>query len=175
MRGAMWAEHINDCGVAFTGAAAPFTARIGATARYACRSFPGERIDTMDRGGPGRIFVILGAVSGFLGVGAGAFGAHALKARLAPDLLAIFDTGARYQLVHALALLAVAWACERWPGAALRWAGWRFVAGTVLFSGSLYALALSGVRGLGAVTPVGGVAFLAGWALLAWAAWRAGR
>ncbi|HET9024328.1 MAG TPA: DUF423 domain-containing protein [Burkholderiaceae bacterium] len=122
-----------------------------------------------------RLFVILGALSAFIGVGAGAFAAHALKARLAPDLLAVFDTGARYQLVHALGLLAVAWACERWPGRPTRWAGWCFVAGTVLFSGSLYVLALSGARGLGAVTPFGGVAFLFGWGLLAWSAWRGGR
>lgn len=125
--------------------------------------------------GADRLFVIIGALSAFIGVGAGAFGAHALKARLAPDLLAVFDTGARYQLVHALALLAVAWACQRWPGSRAPWAGWCFVAGTLLFSGSLYALALTGVRSLGAVTPFGGVAFLAGWALLAWSAWRAGR
>jgi uncharacterized membrane protein YgdD (TMEM256/DUF423 family) len=129
----------------------------------------------MTRDGHERLFVILGAASAFIGVGAGAFAAHALKARLAPDLLAIFDTGARYQVIHALGLLAVAWACDRWRSPAARWAGWCFVAGTVLFSGSLYALALSGMRGLGAITPLGGVAFLLGWALLAWSAWRAGR
>lgn len=122
-----------------------------------------------------RLFVLLGALSAFIAVAAGAFGAHALKARLAPDLLTIFDTASRYQLMHALALFAVAWAGGRWPGRAVRWAGWSFVAGTLLFSGSLYALALTGVRGLGAITPLGGVAFLSGWALLAWSAWRAGR
>lgn len=120
-----------------------------------------------------RLFVILGAASAFIGVGAGAFAAHALKARLTPDLLAVFETGVRYQLVHALGLIAVAWACARWPGGPARWAGACFVAGTVLFSGSLYALALTGVRGLGAVTPFGGVAFLLGWLLLAWSAWKA--
>ena len=119
-----------------------------------------------------RTFAALGALSGFVGVAAGAFGAHALKARLAPDLLAVFHTGAQYQLYHALALLAAAWAASRWPGSAATAAGWLFVAGTVLFSGSLYALALSGVRALGAVTPLGGVAFLAGWACLGWAALR---
>ena len=129
----------------------------------------------MFRDGLDRLFVVLGALSAFVGVAAGAFGAHALKARLAPDLLAVFDTGARYQLIHAVGLLAVAWACTRWPQSPVRWAGWSFVLGTVLFSGSLYALALTGVRALGAVTPFGGVAFLAGWALLAWSAWRAGR
>jgi uncharacterized membrane protein YgdD (TMEM256/DUF423 family) len=117
-----------------------------------------------------RLFFSLGAISAFLSVAAGAFGAHALRARLSPELLAVFETGARYQMYHALGLLAVAWAISRWPGWAAQSAGWLFVAGTVLFSGSLYALALSGVRWLGAITPLGGVAFLAGWICLALAA-----
>jgi len=121
-----------------------------------------------------RLFVILGAASAFVGVTAGAFGAHALKSRLAPDQLAVFEVGVRYHLVHALALLAVAWACTRWPGSLANASGWSFVAGTVLFSGSLYLLALTGIRAFGAVTPVGGVLFLAGWLLLAAAAWRGG-
>jgi uncharacterized membrane protein YgdD (TMEM256/DUF423 family) len=99
-------------------------------------------------------------------------GPHALRSRLPADLLAVFETGVRYQMYHALALLAVAWGVERWASGAAVAAGWAFVAGIVVFSGSLYVLALSGVRWLGAVTPIGGVAFLAGWALLAWAAWR---
>ena len=119
-----------------------------------------------------RLFATLGAASGFVAVAAGAFGAHALRARLSAEMLAAFDVGARYQMFHALALLAVAWAVGRWPGPAASAAGWLFVAGTVLFSGSLYALALTGVRGLGAVTPVGGVAFLAAWVAVAWAAWK---
>ena len=119
-----------------------------------------------------RLFFALGALSAFVSVAAGAFGAHALRARLAPDLLVIFETGARYEMYHALALVAVAWAAQRWPGPATSAAGWLFVAGTLLFSGSLYVLALSGVRAIGAVTPFGGVAFLAGWALLAYAAVR---
>jgi len=119
-----------------------------------------------------RIFAALGAASGFVGVAAGAFGAHGLKARLTPELLAVFDTAARYQMIHALALLAVAWAIGRWPGRAAVASGWCFVAGTLIFSGSLYLLALTGVRGLGAITPVGGVLFLCGWLLLALAAWR---
>jgi uncharacterized membrane protein YgdD (TMEM256/DUF423 family) len=119
-----------------------------------------------------RLFLALGAASAFLAVAAGAFGAHALRARLPPDLLAVFETGARYQMYHALGLVAVAWAATRWPGTATAAAGWLFVAGTVLFSGSLYALTLTGVRALGAVTPLGGVAFLAGWAALAYAALR---
>jgi uncharacterized membrane protein YgdD (TMEM256/DUF423 family) len=121
-----------------------------------------------------RTFLALGALSAGISVAAGAFGAHALKARLSPDLLAIFETGARYQMYHALGLVAAAWAASRGPAAhgAAAWAGWLFVLGTVLFSGSLYALALSGVRALGAVTPLGGVAFLAGWIALAVAAAR---
>ena len=121
-----------------------------------------------------RIFAALGAASGFVGVAAGAFGAHGLKARLTPELLAVFDTAARYQMIHALALLAVAWAIARWPGRAAVASGWCFVAGTLIFSGSLYLLALTGVRGLGAITPVGGVLFLCVWLLLALAAWRGG-
>jgi uncharacterized membrane protein YgdD (TMEM256/DUF423 family) len=119
-----------------------------------------------------RTFLGIGALSGLVAVAAGAFAAHGLKARLGPDLLAVFETGARYQMVHALGLAAVAWAASRFPGAAAAWAGWLFLAGTVLFSGSLYLLALTGARWLGAVTPLGGVAFLGGWAALAWAAWR---
>ncbi|HSB25627.1 MAG TPA: DUF423 domain-containing protein [Burkholderiaceae bacterium] len=119
-----------------------------------------------------RVFFSVGCAFGFLGVALGAFAAHALKARLAPELLATFETGVRYQLIHALALLAVAWAHSRWPGRVLTSGGWLFVAGTLLFSGSLYALSLTGVRGLGAITPFGGVAFLAGWLCLAWAPWR---
>lgn len=117
-----------------------------------------------------RLFFSLGAGSAFIAVAAGAFGAHALRARLSPELLAAFETGARYQMYHALGLLAVAWAASRWPGALAQAAGWLFLAGTVLFSGSLYALALSGVRWLGAITPLGGAAFLAGWICLALAA-----
>ncbi|MFL5403591.1 MAG: DUF423 domain-containing protein [Gemmatimonadales bacterium] len=113
-----------------------------------------------------RLFFSLGASSAFIAVGAGAFGAHALRARLAPASLAIFETAARYQMYHALALLAVAWASARWPGTLTVWAGWLFVSGTVLFSGSLYALGLTGVRWLGAITPLGGVAFLTGWLCL---------
>ena len=119
-----------------------------------------------------RLFATLGAVSAFVAVAAGAFGAHALRARLSPDLLAVFETGARYQMYHALGLFVVAWAASRWPGAWPVRAGWLFLAGTVLFSGSLYALALSSIRWLGAITPLGGLAFLAGWLCLALAASR---
>ncbi|HKU61473.1 MAG TPA: DUF423 domain-containing protein [Gemmatimonadales bacterium] len=119
-----------------------------------------------------RIFAALGALSALLAVAAGAFGAHALRARLPADLLAVFETGARYQMYHALALMAVAWMVTRWPGPWPVRAGWLFLAGTVLFSGSLYLLALTGVRWLGAITPLGGAAFLAGWLCLAMGASR---
>jgi uncharacterized membrane protein YgdD (TMEM256/DUF423 family) len=122
-----------------------------------------------------RVFFALGSVSAFLAVALGAFGAHALKNSLAPDLLAVFETGVRYQMYHALGLLAVGWACTQWPGTVVNVGGWLFVAGTLLFSGSLYALALSGERWLGAVTPVGGLAFLGGWLCLAWGAWSGTR
>jgi len=119
-----------------------------------------------------RLFILLGSLSAFLAVGLGAFGAHALRSRLAADLLAIFEVGVRYQMYHALALLAVGFAYARWPSSFVAAAGWGLVAGTVLFSGSLYALAFTGVRGWGAVTPFGGLAFLAGWLCLAWGCWR---
>jgi uncharacterized membrane protein YgdD (TMEM256/DUF423 family) len=119
-----------------------------------------------------RLFFALGAISGFIAVALGAFAAHGMKSRLDAVMLATFETGVRYQMYHALALLAVAWGCTRWPGSAVNAAGWLFIAGTVLFSGSLYALSLTGARGLGVVTPFGGLAFLAGWLCLAWAAWK---
>ncbi len=121
-----------------------------------------------------RVFAVLGAASAFLAVAAGAFGAHSLKARLTAEALVTFETAARYQMYHALALLAAAWAVTKWPGGLASSAGWLFVLGTVLFSGSLYALALGGARWLGAITPLGGVAFLAGWLCLGLAVLRAG-
>ena len=120
-----------------------------------------------------RFFVVVGSISALIGVAAGAFGAHALKTRVAPDLLAVFDTASRYQLIHALALLVVGWACVRWPAKAVHWAGIAFLIGTVFFSGGLYAFALSGVRAFAVLAPLGGVALLCGWALLAWGVWRA--
>ena len=120
-----------------------------------------------------RLFFALGSVSALIAVALGAFAAHGLKSRLEPAMLATFETGVRYHMYHALALLAVGWACTRWPGTAAHASGWLFVAGTVLFSGSLYASSLTGVRWLGAITPVGGLAFLAGWLCLAWTAWKA--
>lgn len=120
-----------------------------------------------------RIFLGVGAVSAGLAVALGAFAAHGLRGRLSPEALQTFETGARYHMYHALALLAVAWAVTRWPGTAVTAAGWLFIAGTLLFSGSLYLLAITGVRALGAITPIGGFAFILGWLALAWAAWGA--
>ena len=117
-----------------------------------------------------RTFLLLGAIFGFLGVALGAFGAHALRARLSPEMLAVFETGVRYQMYHTLALLITGLVMARIDGWLFHVAGWCFVAGIVIFSGSLYALALSGVTILGAITPIGGLAFLAGWACLAIAA-----
>ncbi|MCH7564523.1 MAG: DUF423 domain-containing protein [Gemmatimonadetes bacterium] len=115
-----------------------------------------------------RLFALAGAKLALLGVVLGAFGAHALRERLSPEDLAIFETGVRYQMYHALALFAVAWAASRWPGTAVNAAGWMFIVGVLIFSGSLYALVLTDTRWLGAITPVGGVALILGWALLAW-------
>lgn len=111
-----------------------------------------------------RGFAAAGAFSAFIGVAAGAFGAHALRATLPPALLGAFETGVRYQLIHAVGLLGCAWALGHTRAA--RAAAWLFIAGTVLFSGSLYALALTGVTRLGMITPFGGLALLAGWLVL---------
>jgi uncharacterized membrane protein YgdD (TMEM256/DUF423 family) len=118
-----------------------------------------------------RLFFVVGCVSAAVAVTLGAFGAHGLRGRLVPDMLMTFEIGVRYQMYHALGVLAVGLALSRWPSSALALAGWLFIAGTVVFSGSLYALALTGQRWLGAVTPIGGAAFIAGWIVLAWAMW----
>ena len=120
-----------------------------------------------------RLTLVLGAAFMFVAVALGAFGAHALKGRLTPDMTSVWQTAVQYHAWHALALLALGLLMLHFPErAGLGLAGWLFVAGIVLFSGSLYVLALTGVRGLGAVTPFGGVAFLAGWATLVWAVAR---
>ena len=111
---------------------------------------------------------LLGAVAGFLGIASGAFGAHALKARLPAELLAVWKTAVEYQLYHALALLLVGLLAAQRPGVGYGAVMVCFALGILLFSGSLYAYALSGVRSLGMITPIGGLLFLAGWALLAW-------
>lgn len=119
-----------------------------------------------------KYWILLGALNGFLAVAAGAFGAHGLKARVSPEMLTVFETAARYHMYHALALLAVGWVASQAPSGAVNGAGWCFLAGIVVFSGSLYLLTFTGLRWLGAITPVGGTALLAGWVLLAIAALR---
>jgi uncharacterized membrane protein YgdD (TMEM256/DUF423 family) len=120
-----------------------------------------------------RIFVLLGSLSAFLGVALGAFGAHGLKTRVTPEMLTVWQTGVQYHLVHALGLVLIGILCELMPGVSLiRNAGWMLLAGSVLFSGSLYIMVLSDIRALGMITPFGGLAFLIGWLLLAIAAWQ---
>ncbi|USG64574.1 DUF423 domain-containing protein [Brevibacillus ruminantium] len=120
-----------------------------------------------------RIFLLLGAINGFLSVALGAFAAHGLKQKLDEYAIGIFQTGVTYQATHALALIAVAVLIKLFPGSStLNWAGWCFFIGIILFSGSLYALSLTNVKVLGAITPFGGVLFLIGWALLAIQAWK---
>ena len=115
-----------------------------------------------------KLFVCLGSISALLGVALGAFGAHGLKTRVAPELLTTWNTGVHYHLVHALGLILIGILCQMLPEVPLvRTAGWFIVSGTILFSGSLYVLVLSNIRGFGMITPLGGVAFLFGWLLLA--------
>lgn len=121
-----------------------------------------------------KTFAVLGGLLGGLAVAAGAFGAHALRAQLDARMLEVFETAVRYQMYHALALLAVAWLCRETTGMAAPVAGWAFLLGILLFSGSLYAMVFTGVRALGAVTPIGGVAFMVGWVALAVAAMNLG-
>jgi uncharacterized membrane protein YgdD (TMEM256/DUF423 family) len=119
-----------------------------------------------------RIFLTLGAINAFLCVALGAFGAHGLKQKLTTDMLAVYQTGVQYHFYHALGLVAVGLVLLYFPKSRLVvLSGWLMLAGIVLFSVSLYALSLTGIRGLGAITPLGGVAFLSAWAMLAYAAW----
>lgn len=119
-----------------------------------------------------QLFFAFGSGFAALGVIAGAFGAHALKTHIAPDMLMTFEVGVRYQIYHALGLIAVAWAASQWNSQLISVAGWLFVAGIVIFSGSLYILSLTGIRWMGAITPIGGLAFILGWLSLAWMAVR---
>lgn len=114
------------------------------------------------------MFAVIGALWAMAAVVFGAFGAHALKNRLDPTMLETVETGVRYQMYHALGLFAVAWATTQYASAALQASGWLMFTGSVIFSGSLYVLAISGTRWWGAVTPIGGIAMILGWALLAW-------
>lgn len=119
-----------------------------------------------------RLFFVLGSASALLAVALGAFGAHGLKGRIPSELLDAFEVGVRYQMFHSLALLAVAWAWSRWPRVEVTAAGWLFLTGMILFSGSLYLLSLTGVRWIGMITPIGGVALILGWLSLAWGVWQ---
>jgi uncharacterized membrane protein YgdD (TMEM256/DUF423 family) len=122
-----------------------------------------------------KLFFTIGSISAGIGVALGAFGAHSLKSSVAQELLAIFETAVRYQMYHSLGLMATALAISLQNGNTTKGfeiAGWCFMGGIVLFSGSLYALALTGLRWFGAITPLGGVAFIAGWAMLAWSGWK---
>jgi uncharacterized membrane protein YgdD (TMEM256/DUF423 family) len=121
-----------------------------------------------------RTFFLIGSLLGSLSVALGAFGAHALRDRIEASLLANYQTGVSYMFYHTLALFIVVLALTRWPGSSQAvWAGWLFLIGIVFFSGSLFVMAFTGMRWLGAITPIGGVAFIAGWLLLAWTAWQA--
>jgi uncharacterized membrane protein YgdD (TMEM256/DUF423 family) len=121
-----------------------------------------------------KIFLVLGSLNAFLAVALGAFGAHGLKSKLPADMLEVYQTGVHYHMIHALGLILIAILSDKLGGASLvNAAGWSLSAGIVLFSGSLYALSLSQIKVLGAITPFGGAAFLLGWVLLAAAAWKA--
>ena len=120
-----------------------------------------------------KLFIFLGSMNAFVGVALGAFGAHGLKTKVAPEMLTVWETAVQYHLIHALGLILVGILCQLMPAASLlRPAGWLLLAGIILFSGSLYALVLTGTKPLGMITPLGGVAFLAGWLLLALGVWR---
>ena len=120
-----------------------------------------------------RMFLVIGALSGAFAVMAGAFGAHAIAESVTPERLAAFKTGSQYQLIHSLALVLSGIILERLPFKVLQWSGWLFLAGIVLFPGSLYALVLMDTPAFGAITPLGGLAFICGWLLLAWGVWKA--
>ncbi len=119
-----------------------------------------------------RLFFAFGSGFALIAVITGAFAAHTLKSKLSPDMFQVFEVAARYQMYHALGLIAVAWAASQWSSQLIAASGWLFVAGIVIFSGSLYILSLTGIRWLGAITPIGGVAFIIGWGCLLWAAIR---
>ena len=120
-------------------------------------------------------FVFLGGLFAATSVAAGAFGAHALKSILDPSMLAVYETAARYQMYHALGLFVGAWLVRETEDSLAVKAGWLFCIGILLFSGSLYIVALAGIKWMGAMTPFGGVSFISGWACVAWTAWRAER
>lgn len=118
-------------------------------------------------------YLIAAAFSGMAAVILGAFGAHGLRAHLSPELMTIYQTGVQYHFYHTLGLLAVAVMLTQWPGSrALRWSGNLFLVGIVIFSGSLYLLSFTGLRWLGAITPIGGLAFIVAWLMMLLAVWK---
>jgi uncharacterized membrane protein YgdD (TMEM256/DUF423 family) len=114
-----------------------------------------------------RVFVVIGALSAFIAVAAGAYGSHGLKGRLTPEMMGVFEVGVRYQMYHALALIGVSFASAQWPGSLVTASGWLFLAGTILFSGSIYLLCLTGSKLYGPITPIGGGMLMIGWLCLA--------
>ena len=116
--------------------------------------------------------IAVGSLFAALAVAAGAFGAHMLKSIVDPPMLAVFETAARYQMYHALGMIAVGLAGQVFGSPQVARAGWCFAAGILLFCGSLYGVSLLGIRWLGAMTPIGGLAFITGWSLLGWSIWR---
>ena len=119
-----------------------------------------------------KLFILLGSLNALIGVGLGAFGAHGLKTKVAPEMLTVWNTAVHYHLIHALSLLLIGILCHLMADAPLiKTAGWSILVGIILFSGSLYAMVLTGTKQLGMITPIGGVAFLLGWLLIAIAAW----
>ncbi|HEV8539183.1 MAG TPA: DUF423 domain-containing protein [Bacteroidota bacterium] len=119
-----------------------------------------------------KTFIIIGSLSALIAVALGAFAAHALKARLTTEMMNTFEVGVRYHLVHSLAIFIVAWIALQYPDASIQVSGWLFTAGILLFSGSLYAMGITGMTWLGAITPFGGMCFLAGWAWMGWRIWK---
>lgn len=119
-----------------------------------------------------RLFFIAGSLMGLVAVSLGAIGAHMLKGHLDADELRIFDVGVRYQMYHAFALFAVAWAYSKWPSTGMKISGWLLITGTILFSGSLYAYSLSGIHWLVYITPFGGITLVTGWLGMAWSVWK---
>lgn len=114
-----------------------------------------------------RVFLIIGAIYAFISVAAGAYGSHGLKGRLSADMLSVFEIGVRYQMYHALGLIAVSFASVQWPGKLMIAAGWLFIIGTIFFSGTLYLYCLTGTKWFGPITPIGGGLLMAGWLCLA--------